>query len=646
MDEETLNSILQEKVKPDTTFLSELNNQEETEPLKEETQQEIPITTDVSEGKFHCKYSDGYSTDSRPELMSHYRTQHPEHKGVNRIKKEKELLEVPKDDNMTEQEEEVDETEKSLEIISPKEVETAKPKTIKKKYETDIATIPSDYDRLSSLLQSFGVPNHRGIIEGMKLYDIRDINILKDLLRNVSTPQGKADAVIRMWSEIQGINKPSIDNSTISSSGVKSSSPTDALSIMAKIRDEEMQDVLYSTITEKAKSKQLENELLRKKISGEYMENKNTPDISKIIELEMLKYQMMNPKTNPEIELLKLQMMQQPKTTPEVDMLKLEVERMKLQNAQPKSDGQVELLKQQIELQNKKYDDIQRKIDEDTKMKLLSDQHKQEMDILKQQIAEQSKQTQELMKTIQTSSAPKSEDILRQQMAEMQRQNDAKFQTVIDQLRITTESKREDEYRRTIESMKDQIKETRDQGMGAVGQVADSMKSFATDITHVIEKRELKDEYGKREDELKKKISDIEHNKSLTNEQYMMEKTTKIAEEAVKAIGGAVDGFGKALQPATKSAADSSAIMERAALAMDLKSKGFPDQTINNVLSHHSRPTIPSAQREYENLSKITSQMTDERNAMHQPIIPEVQQQPFEQQPETIVKFATSENEK
>lgn len=639
MEVEQLNEILGSDAKTDITFLSELNKQEETEPLQ----------NNVSEGKYHCKYSDGFSSDSLTDLMNHYRSTHPEHKGTNRLKKEKALLEETEDKinsptisninseahNMLDE----DNQETSLEPTGPVEVESAK-KSRKKAVESDIAQIPSDYDRLSSLLQSFGVPNWKGVIEGMKLYDIRDINILKDLLRNVSTPQGKSDAVVKMWSEIQGINKVSnIDNTT---SSVKQTTPTDALSLMAKLRDEQIQDGIVSSYMERLKGQKLENEIAMKRLNGDLMENKNTPDISKIIELEMLKYQMMNQKPNPELEILKLQMMQ-PKTNPDMDMIKSELSKLQLQLATPKTDGQVELLKQQIESQNKKYEDIQRQISEDAKLKLLSDQHKQEMDILKQQIAEQSKQTQELIKSMQLAGAPKSEDILRTQLSEMQRQNDLKLQEMQKQFNQVFELKRDEESRRTIESLKEEIKSVKENSSGQIGQVAESMKDFATNITHAFEKKELTDQHTKETDDLKKKISDVEHNKSLTNEQYVMEKTTKLAEEGFKAIGGALDGFGKALQPATQRAAESTNTYERAKLALDLKQQGFNEQTIASVLNQPSaRASVPSARTEFDNLAKITQQL-EQRKEMplnSQPM--EIQSEPQVEQ----IKFATSPEEK
>jgi len=646
MDSDTLGQILGDQMPTEPSFLIDKKDKINEEGNIEDIENQK--IDNISEGKFHCKYSDGFTTDSLPDLMNHYRATHPEHKGSNRIKKEKALLQEQKEetDVMSDDNDLPDIFENETTDIV--ETETAKkPKATKKKVESDIAVIPSDYDRLSSLLQSFGVPNWKGVVESMKLYSLTDINMLKDLLRNVSTPQGKSEAVIRLWSELQGLNKPHSSDQIASSISGKQTTPTDALSLMAKLRDEEIQDSIVSSYQEKLKSKKLENEIAMKRLNGELMENKNSPDISKIIELEMLKYQMMQQqKTNPELELLKLQLMQ-PKTNPEVDMLKSELAKLQLQLSSPRTDSQVELLKQQLESQNKKYEDIQRKIEEDNKTRLLSDQHKQEMDLLKQQIAEQSKQTQELMKTIQTASSPKIEDTLKIQISEIQKQSDAKLQTVLDQLRISNESKKEEEYRRTIETLKDEIKNNRDQSLGAVGQVADSMKSFATDITHELEKNTLKNEYTKREDELKKKISDAEHNRSMTNEQYVMEKTGKIAEEAVKAIGTGLDGFGKALQPATASAANSSAIMERAALAMDLKSKGFDAQTINNILSQQNKSTLPSARSEFESLQRVTDQIQNERN-IQQNIDTSIPQEPSvsEQSPEqTVVKFATGENE-
>ena len=82
------------------------------------------------------------------------------------------------------------------------DVDEAKPK--KEKEPVLESAVPSDYDRLKMLLTSFGIPNHAGIIEGMKFHQIDDINALKDLLRSVSAPQGKTEAISKIWAEIQG----------------------------------------------------------------------------------------------------------------------------------------------------------------------------------------------------------------------------------------------------------------------------------------------------------------------------------------------------------------------------------------------------------------------------------------------------------
>jgi len=645
MTPEELNNILGDQIPTIPTFL-----EDKAEKINETVVQDIGTEnteSSTSEKNYKCKYCGQDGFHDLPSLMTHSRKcemRPPKPKKEKKIDTDEGNENMLEDDNLPG----IFENE-TTDIV---ETETAK-KSLKSKSSKEVKEpiTPTIFDRLSKLLRGYNVSREKGIVQSAEMYDVGSptfIPVLKNLLVNAGVSPPVISLIVESWGQIVGIKTETEVSASNVSSSMKTQTPTDALSLMAKLRDEEIQDSIVSSYQEKLKSKKLENEIAMKRLNGELnMENKNSPDISKIIELEMLKYQMMQQqKTNPELEMLKLQMMQ-PKTNPEVDMLKSEFAKLQLQLSSPRTDSQVELLKQQLESQNKKYEDIQRKIEEDNKTRLLSDQHKQEMDLLKQQIAEQSKQTQELMKTIQTASSPKIEDTLKIQISEIQKQSDAKLQTVLDQLRISNESKKEEEYRRTIETLKDEIKNNRDQSLGAVGQVADSMKSFATDITHVIEKRDLKDEYTKREDELKKKISDAEHNRSMTNEQYVMEKTGKIAEEAVKAIGTGLDGFGKALQPATKSAAESSAIMERAALAMDLKSKGFDAQTINNILSQPNKSTLPSARSEFESLQRVTDQIQNERNIQHNtdtsiPQEPSVSEQSPEQ---TVVKFATGENE-
>lgn len=642
MDEETLNSILQEKVKPDVNFLSELNKVEVNEQSKKDISNSVEEIVNTSAGKYHCKYSDGFGTDSLPELMNHYRTSHPEHKGVNRAKKEKLLNEGHVVDNMIDN----NETETSLDIVSPIEIEESKPQKQKKEKEKPIAEIPDDYSRLASILKNFGVTHWAGIIEGMKIRDINDLTALRNYLISVSCPQVKTDAIVKMWAELQGIKNK--DDSSQKVNNEKSPTPTDALSLMAKLRDEEIQDSIVSSYQEKLKSKKLENEIAIKRLSGEFMDNKNLPDINKLVELEMLKYQLMNQKPNQELDLLKLQLMS-PKDNG-VSELKAEISKLYSYLSTPKSDPQVEILKQQIELQNKRYDELQRKIEEDTKLSLIREEARRDRESLEKKIEDQNRQTQDILKNIQTSNAPKAEDLMKQQIAEIQKQSDAKMQTVLDQLKLANDNKRDEESRRTIELLKEEIKNTKDQSMGAVSQVADGMKSFATEVTHAIEKREMKDEHEKRENDLKKKISDIEHNRSMTNEQYVMEKTTKLAEEAVKAVGGALDGFGKALQPATQKAAESSSIMEKAALAMDLKRQGLSEQTINTVLNQQtSRPVLPSAKQEYENLSRMTEQI-QMNNPQPQPIqTPQVSNimpnEPMSELPIEPIRFATGDKE-
>lgn len=615
MNEKELNEILQEKVPTDITFLSELNK---TDTLQEQKTDIIDKVNDTEEKTYVCKHCGQEGFKSRIELMQHAK------KCPNKPIKEEKV-------NTKQKEEEEEMDNDNLPEIFEKEptdivdTETTKqsPKS-KSTKEVKEPVTPTIFDRLSKLLKGYNVSREKGIVQSAEMYDVGSptfIPVLKNLLVNAGVNPPVISLIVESWGQIVGIKTEAEISASNLSSINKQTTPTDALSLMAKLRDDDIQDSIVDSYKEKIKSKKLENEISIKRLNGEYMDNnnRNTPDISKIIELEMLKYQMMQPKTNPEIE-----------------MLKLELERLKMQNSQPKTDVQVESLKAELL-------EMRRKQDEDAKMNQIREEARRDRELFEKRIEDLAKQNQTMIQAMQTANAPKTEDVMRTQIVEMQRQFNEQLAKLTNDF---VNNRKEDAFKSEFERLKEENKQIRETSESQIGNLASNMKDFASNMTNAFEKTLLQKEHEKREDELKKKISDIEHNKSLTNEQYMMEKTTKIAEEAVKAIGGAVDGFGRALQPATKSAADSSAIMERAALAMDLKAKGFPDQTINNVLTQHGRPAIPSARTEYENLSKITNQISDERNATQQQVVQE-QPQVFEQPPEqTVVKFATSADER
>lgn len=624
-----LQEILGNDIKPDTTFLSDINKENviniETQDNKENQQIETKI--------YKCSKC-SYETPKLTELMLHSRREHPKPKKLKEeVDNNTEVIEtMPEETDLVPQ----------IGMVSPVETEEAKSKKDSKK--KDVTAVLTLYDRLESLLKGYQVRGIQGIIQSSNMYDIGSISfipVLKDLLRNTSTSPGLIGNIADAWSQIVGIKSEQESISHIGQSK-QPSGANDALDLMSKLRTEEINDSIIENYKSKLEDKKLDMEIKRKRLSGDFMENKNSPDISKIIELEMLKYQMMNQKPNPELEMLKLQMMQ-PKTNPDMDMIKSELSKLQLQLATPKTDGQVELLKQQIDSQNRKFEELQRKSDEDAKLTLLREEARRDREALEKRLEEQSKQTQELIKSMQVANAPKSEDILRSQLTEMQRQNDLKLQEMQKQFNQVYELKRDEENRRTIETLKEEIKSVKENSGGQIAQVADSMKDFATNITHAFEKKELNDQHTKETEELKKKISDVEHNKSLTNEQYVMEKTTKLAEEGFKAIGGALDGFGKALQPATQRAAESSNTFERAKLALDLKQQGFNEQTIASVLNQPSvRTSVPSARSEFEQLAKMTEQL-EKRNDIPPNIQPsETMSEPQVEQ----IKFATSPEER
>ncbi len=196
---------------------------------------------------------------------------------------------------------------------------------------------------------------------------------------------------------------------------------------------------------------------------------------------------------------------------------------------------------------------------------------------------------------------------MQKQQSETQRQFNEKL---VEMQRTYTESLEKQRVQNEMSSLKEELKKIKEESKNQIGALSGNMSEFATNITHLFEKKELKEEHEKKENELKKEISDIKNQKALTNEQYMFEKTTKMAEEAIKAAGGALDGFGKALQPATQRAAESSNTFERARLALDLKQQGFNEQTIASVLNQPpTRTSVPSARSEFEAMSRMTEQL-------------------------------------
>ncbi len=196
----------------------------------------------------------------------------------------------------------------------------------------------------------------------------------------------------------------------------------------------------------------------------------------------------------------------------------------------------------------------------------------------------QNKDTGEISKLTQAMA-----DMQRQfndKLAEMQRQN-------AEQLRAFTESKKEDEYRRTIELLKEEIKSVRENSGSQISQVADSMKQFAMEITHSFEKKEILDKHERETTELKKEIAAAQNNKPL--QEKMLDKTEALANNVAAGLGAM-----------TAKGMSSQETLERANSALALAQAGYTPQQAESILNPPQQRRVPSAKEEYENLQKTT----------------------------------------
>lgn len=611
MDSEQLNEILGGNAPPEPTFLQDkadvINSTGEPE-----TQNNGSGGLEPSEKVYKCKVCD-FQTSKLTDLMRHTRYNHPKPKSPKNT--ENEAIDLEEKEDMSD---ETDIIPASIGMVTPVETEEAKPKQKKK----DITAVPTLYDRLEQLLKGYQVRGVQGIIQSAQMYDVGSssfIPVLKDLLRNTSTSPGLIGNIAAAWEQIVGIKSET--DAAVPIGQVKTVSQTsDVMSMISKLREEEMADAVLENYNAKSENRKLENEMKRKRLSGELM-NPNNSDVDRLrLEIEMLKLQNMSPKANG------------------VDELKLELAKLQSQLTAPKTDPQVEILKQQLESQNKKYEDMQRKLEEDAKLTQLREDARRDREALEKRLEEQAKQTQELIKSLQTANAPKQEDMLKQQIAEMK-------QSFSDQLKSITESKKEDEYRHTIELLKEEIKETKEQSQGQIGQVAESMKSFATEITHAFEKKEMKEDHERKEEELKKKISDIEHNRALTNEQYFAERGMEMAKEGMKMVTNAGDALKEVIKPSVEKQSEMTSAVDRFKLASELKAQGFNPTHITEILN--GRQTIRGplqtgdARKAYENLSKITQDIKISE-AQPSPAAPEIAEPPQEPT-QTEVKFSSAD---
>ncbi len=516
MNPEELEAIIGEKPR-EPSFLID---KEEEQLLDTEQPTPTEETQSSQEKQYICKHCLS-SFNTVTELMRHSKKCEKKPKGEKKV-------EMPTEETSLTV---IDEEPQPMALNEPPE---PKEKPTRKKT-PEITTIPNAYDRLSALLLNFGISNYKGVVDGMKFRDLGDTDSLKELLLSVTTSRAKIDAIIQIWGEMYGVKKD-----TFSTSPIKPSSSTDALSLMSKLREEELNDSILDNYKAKLEEKKLDMEMKRKRLSGEYMDNS---------------------RTSPELEVLRnqLEQLKEEKRIREMELLRQDIRSIKEVSQYPSKNTEIEAL-------NQRLSEMQRKTEEDTRIRQMEENHRREMNDLK-----------DLIRQTQTSSQPKIEDILLRKIEEMQKSHEKEMQDFKTEM---LGNKREDELKHTIEALKTDIKENKDRGEGNVGQLASTFKDFATEITHTIDKNLLQREHEKKEDELKKKIDDIERARTLTNEQYALEKGEKLVGKGMDAVGGLFKGVQETLKPSVESVAS----IDRGRMAIDLASKGFSPEQVATVL--------------------------------------------------------------
>lgn len=591
IDTETLNQILGDTSPHEPTFL-----QDKAEVINSTGEAQISeqVPEAVEPKKYKCKKCDE-SFDTLPELMRHSKNHHTEPKTYcckygcgletgSLTELMRHYKECPKR-GVDEQSDSIENIDSNTEVNKmadgdnlpqivdddndlPVDVEEAKPKSKKTKNESDISQIPSDYDRMKSILYSFGVPNYKGILEGMKLRQMDDINALKDLLRSVGTPVGKIDSIAGIWTEYIGKKPENVSTSVPVDK--KTTGSGEALSLMQKLREEEISDSIVENYKTRLEDKRLDMELKRKRLSGEYMENQN-------------------------------------KQSSEVDALRLQLELMKMQMQQnhQQTNPQNELLKQQLELMRQEFAELRRKSEEEARIRQIEENHRREIESLK-----------DLVKMNGGGGdKPKTDDLLIKRMEELQAQHDKELTQLKNEL-ITTQKEKEFQYK--LDALMSQSKQIRDEYQGQLGSLAESLKDFATNQKHESEILRQEVLHERQMDEIKKKLEEEQHNRALSNEQYVFERTTKTAEEVGKSIANAMGSLGETLKPSVDRNAELMSSYDRAQLAINLKSQGFTPDQITAILNQPQKRQGPIHQgvikEEWDKMDRAVNNMSDTVN--------------------------------
>jgi hypothetical protein len=677
LDTDALNELLEGHMPPEPEFLINKPQSQNIPELESKSDAEPEPISDPIEysGRYKCKHDEcPFRTDELTTLMNHYKSVHKHKRKPRGKSKQKQDIEIelksaiePKYESINTDTEDIDnmgrkkkkkdgdedyiEPEPQLEIEPEMEFEPKpepepepkpKPKPKSKQIFDRESQVPTLIDRLQELLVGYRISRVPGILQSAQMYQIDTagfIPVLKDLLRNSGVAPALINTITDGWSQIIGIkSEPDI---VVPSTITKPPGPTTALDLMSQLRNEEINDTILESYKSKLEDKKLDNDIKRKRLSGE-------SNLKPSTDIEQLKQKIYEQDKRLEIQTIQKQ----------YDEKIAKLEAMISSSAlAPKTDSQSELLKQQLTLLKQELLETRRKQDEDTKLAQIREEARRDRELLERKLEEQARTTQELLKTMQTASAPKTEDLLRQQMADMQRQFNEQIVKLNNDFLNT---QREKEYKLEMERIKEESKLAKENTEGQISTLAESMKDFASNMTHAFEKSMIEREHERKEEELKKKITQMEHNKTLTNEQYAFERTQDLLKGLGEGIKGTIDSaLSKAEAPA-KHAAQVTAARDKVNLALDLKRQGFSNDQISQMLAEKqlSVPVVPrgSAQAEWQRMSNAVKDVSSDQSIQSpSQVIPPPSQPSLSttdidyskhvEAPEPPIKFATSDKE-
>lgn len=602
----------------DKTDENEQATELNVEPVEEAEQElivpeEEPVEIEPAEieetKKYKCRYKGcTFSTDSRPELMTHAKQMH---KGQERPPDI-----YPPKKKKTKEEKEREKAEKEEE-----------------KEEREI--LPESLSYLRNQLKAFSARNPQNVIKGMQ-DEPTNLELLRDLLVSSGTEQKAHPYIIKRYASY--IGQSVSDDAAFKS---KEAGIGDPITLLNKLRSDRIVDTMYKGVQLENDQKEIELEAKRKALKepekpkqdiGEFIEYNEpvyTEDGRPVVDAQgkqvyrKVKYNMNNIAGMNMLPFITAQ--QQPKSSMELELLRKEIEDTK-RKMETTGSSEVNILKQQIA-------DMERKRSEDERMQMLRDEARKDRELLEKRIEEQnkryeeqSKEFKELIKTIAETKKPNTEETLSVKMMEMQKQYNEGLTKMQEQFQ---NSLKERETQNIFSQLKDkleymekrtdeQYRNIKDKTDSQVGGVSEAMKDFATDMTHTMELYMKDKEKEKSENELKKKIEDIQRTASMSKEQLLTSKGMEMAESAIKGGGEALKSFGTMINKSTSAAAEVTSAYDRAKLALELKTQGFSTSDVVKILNNTGSPikTIPSAaeeaaklQENYNKLNVISEQI-------------------------------------